>query len=79
VADDSVDRILDELLDELYHGQERVTQAEIYRRAIAADLPPEALSRIDAMPYGEYAIDEAAEVLHEGVPRRGLAGRGGEE
>jgi len=56
-------RQLDELLDEIYHGQERITQADIYRRAVAAELPAELLSRIAALPQGEYAIDEAAELL----------------
>ncbi|MFE9691327.1 hypothetical protein [Micromonospora sp. NPDC005806] len=56
-------RPLDELLDEIYHGQERVTQADIYRRAVAAELPAELLARIAALPQGEYAVDEAAELL----------------
>ncbi|MFG2057072.1 hypothetical protein ACGFI9_23925 [Micromonospora sp. NPDC048930] len=56
-------RPLDELLDDIYHGQERVTQADIYRRAVAAELPPELLTRIAALPQGEYAVDEVAELL----------------
>lgn len=56
-------RPLDDLLDDIYHGQERVTQADIYRRAVAADLPAELLARIAALPQGEYAVDEAAELL----------------
>ena len=54
---------LDDLLDDLYLGQERITQAEIYRRAVAAELPAELLARISALPEGEYAVDEAAELL----------------
>ncbi len=54
---------LDELLDDIYHGQERITQADIYRRAVAAELPAELLSRIAALPQGEYAVDEAADLL----------------
>lgn len=54
---------IDDLLDELYFGLERVTQAEIYRRAVAAEMPAELLARINAMPQGEYAIDEAADLL----------------
>ncbi|MFB9239292.1 hypothetical protein ACFFWC_27795 [Plantactinospora siamensis] len=54
---------LDDLLDDLWSGQERVTQAEIHRRAVAADMPADLLTRITAMPEGEYAVDEAAELL----------------
>lgn len=60
---------LDELLDEIYLGQERVSRAEIRRRALAVDLPVELLTRVDAMPEGEYAQEEAAEVLQVGVVR----------
>ncbi|MEU4714623.1 hypothetical protein AB0F73_13330 [Micromonospora purpureochromogenes] len=61
---DEVDtRQLDELLDDIYHGQERISQADIYRRAVAAELPPTLLSRIAALPQGEYAVDEAADLL----------------
>lgn len=57
------DGILINFLDDLYAGQERVTQAEIHRRAVAAELPADVLIRINAMPEGEYAVDEAAELL----------------
>ncbi|MFJ8581304.1 hypothetical protein [Micromonospora sp. NPDC093277] len=56
-------RLLDELLDDIYHGQERISQADIYRRAVAAELPAELLSRIAALPQGEYAVDEVADQL----------------
>jgi len=55
--------VLEDLLDEIYAGQERVTQAEIHRRAVATDVPADVLIRITAMPEGEYALDEAAELL----------------
>jgi len=58
-------RDLDELLDDIYLGQDRITQSEIHRRAVAAELPAELLIRITAMPQGEYAIDEAAEILSD--------------
>lgn len=64
MADQRSIRILD-LLDEIYRGQERITQAEIQRQAVAAELPADLLIRITAMPQGEYAIDEAAELLGE--------------
>lgn len=66
VADDRTTEIavvLDGLLDDIYAGQERITQAEIHRRAVAAELPADVLIRITALPEGEYAIDEAAELL----------------
>ncbi|MGC4854579.1 hypothetical protein ACLQ24_14590 [Micromonospora sp. DT4] len=63
VADEPDMRALYDLLDDIYRGQERTTQAEIYRRAVAAELPPELLARIDALPEGEYAVDEASDLL----------------
>jgi hypothetical protein len=54
---------LDALLDDLYSGQERITQTEIQRRAVAAEVPAELLTRITALPQGEYAVDEVAELL----------------
>jgi hypothetical protein len=63
VTDEVDTRQLDELLDDIYHGQERISQANIYRRAIAAELPPTLLSRIAALPQGEYAADEVADLL----------------
>ncbi|MEU4773018.1 hypothetical protein [Micromonospora sp. NPDC023633] len=56
-------RRLDELLEDLYHGQERISQADIYRRAVAAELPAQLLTRIAALPGGEYAVDEVADLL----------------
>ncbi|MEU1685804.1 hypothetical protein [Micromonospora sp. NPDC005707] len=56
-------RQLDELLDDIFRGQERMSQADIYRRAVSAELPADLLSRIDALPEGEYAVDEAADLL----------------
>ena len=56
-------RVLDEYLDEAYSGQERLSSADLQRGAVAADLPATALTRIDALPEGEYAQDEAAEAL----------------
>jgi hypothetical protein len=53
------------LLAEAYTGQERLSRDEIRRRALAADLPADELTRIDALPEGEYAEDEAVEALQE--------------
>ncbi|MCM0674349.1 hypothetical protein NCC78_06555 [Micromonospora phytophila] len=63
VTEEPDSRRLDELLDDLYHGQERISQADIYRRAVSAELPAQLLSRIAALPQGEYAADEAADLL----------------
>ena len=54
---------LDAFLDDAFDAQERLSSADLQRRAIAADLPAELLTRIDALPEGEYAQDEAAEAL----------------
>jgi hypothetical protein len=61
VSDDL--RVLDEFLDDAYAAQERLSSADLQRSAIAADLPAGALTRIDALPEGEYLQDEAAEAL----------------
>ena len=56
-------RELDEFLDNAFDAQERLSSSDLQRAAIAADLPASALTRIDALPEGEYAQDEAAEAL----------------
>ena len=56
-------RSLDAFLDDAYVGQERLTSADLKKNAVAADLPASLLTRIDALPEGEYAQDEAAEAL----------------
>ncbi len=56
-------RRLDEFLDDAYSGQERMTDVELQRSAVAADLPAELLTHIDALPEGMYSQDEAAEAL----------------
>ncbi|MEU6077520.1 hypothetical protein [Micromonospora sp. NPDC047074] len=63
VIDEPDTRRLDDLLEDLYHGQERISQADIYRRAVAAELPAQLLTRISALPEGEYAVDEVADLL----------------
>lgn len=56
---------LQTLLDDAYSGQERLSRDEIVRRAVAADLPAADLERVDALPEGEYAEDEAMEALRQ--------------
>jgi hypothetical protein len=60
---------LDDLLDQVYVAEERVSSAEIQRKAVAADLPADLLTRVDALPEGEYDRDEAFEILHGEVLR----------
>lgn len=52
---------LEELLDEVYVADERVTRDEIVRRATVADLPALTLTQLDALPEGEYAREEVVE------------------
>jgi hypothetical protein len=54
---------LDGFLDDAFDGQERLSSADLQRRAIASDLSATTLTRIDALPEGEYAQDEAAEAV----------------
>jgi len=61
-------RTIDRLLDDLYVGQERMSRDEIHRRAVAAELPPEAISVLDALPEGEYSQDEATAALAQLEP-----------
>jgi hypothetical protein len=56
---------LEAFLDEVFDAQERISSGDLQRRALAADLPAELLIRIDALPEGEYAQDEALDALHE--------------
>ncbi|MCN0154107.1 hypothetical protein [Salinispora arenicola] len=56
-------RRLDDLLEDLYRGQERISQGDIYRRAVAAQMPAGLLTRIGGLPEGEYSVDEAADLL----------------
>lgn len=50
-------------LEEVFVTQDRLSRDEIYRRAIAADAPPDVISALDGLPEGEYAQDEVAEVV----------------
>jgi hypothetical protein len=54
---------LDDFIDGLYVGTERVDREEIYRRAVAADLPATDLETLDRVPEGEYAQDELIEAI----------------
>jgi hypothetical protein len=56
-------RELDAFLDDAFEGQERLSSADLQRRAIASELSATTLTRIDALPEGEYAQDEAAEAV----------------
>jgi hypothetical protein len=54
---------LSELIDELYAALERIDRDEIYRRAVAAELPYDDMAVLDRLPEGEYAEDELNEAL----------------
>jgi hypothetical protein len=73
---------IDELLDDVYASQERVTRDMIHRRAVALDLPAEVIATLDALPEGEYAQEEVTEALAQltgppgtgmGIPPAGLS------
>jgi hypothetical protein len=54
---------LEQFLDELYLTDERLSRDEIVRAATASDLPALTLTRLDALPDGEYAFDEVVEAV----------------
>lgn len=56
---------IDGLLDEVYASRERVTRDEIYRRAVAADLPADVITAVGMLPEGEYAQDEVSEAINQ--------------
>jgi hypothetical protein len=56
-------RDVDELLDDVYMSQERMTRDDLHRRAVANNLPAEVIVALDALPEGEYAQDEVSEAL----------------
>jgi hypothetical protein len=56
---------LDQFLEGVYVGQQRLTNTEIQRSAVAAELPASLITRIDALPEGTYTVDEASEALHD--------------
>ena len=55
---------LDQFLDELYLTDDRMARDDIVRKAAAADLPAVTLTRLDALPEGEYAYEEVVEAVH---------------
>ncbi|WIM97563.1 hypothetical protein ACTOB_001094 [Actinoplanes oblitus] len=57
------DARLTTFLDDAYRAEERMSSGDLQRRAIAEDLPATLLTRIDALPEGEYLQDEAEEAL----------------
>jgi hypothetical protein len=58
---------LEAFLDEAFDAHERISSGDLQRRAIAADLPAGLMTRLDALPEGEYTQDEAVDALH-GLP-----------
>lgn len=68
---------LDMLLDEAFRGQDRVSSDELRRRAVAAELPAEPMGRVDALPEGEYDIDEVTDAIRSPSLRNALAAADG--
>jgi len=64
-------RDVDELLDDVYMSQERMTRDDLHRRAVAGNLPAEVIVALDALPEGEYAQDEVSEALLAITDERG--------
>jgi hypothetical protein len=58
---------IEQLLDDLYAGQERITRDAIHRRAVADDLPADQITRLETLPEGEYAYDEVLAALSTGA------------
>lgn len=54
---------LETRLDALFIGEERLSVAEIRRRAVAEDMSADVLLCIDILPEGEYAQDEVLDAL----------------
>lgn len=67
---------IDSVLGEVYVGQERVSQQEIYRRAVAADLPADVITALAALPEGEYTEDEVTEAVGATLPSATAPGTG---
>ncbi|GAA4258127.1 DUF6158 family protein [Dactylosporangium darangshiense] len=63
-------RDIEGLLDDVYAGQGRVSRSEIYRRAVAMNLPAEVVTVLESLPEGEYAQEEAGEALAQLRERR---------
>lgn len=57
---------LENLLTEMFDANERLSRDEIHRRAIAVDLPAALMTRVAALPEGDYAEDELREALGVG-------------
>jgi hypothetical protein len=53
----------EDFIDGLYAGTERLDRIEIYRRAVAAELPATDLEALDRVPEGEYTQDELLEAI----------------
>ncbi len=54
---------LETRLDALFIGEERLSVAEIRRRAVAGDMSSGVLLCIDTLPEGEYAQDEVLDAV----------------
>ena len=51
---------VDDILAEVFDGQDRLTGDEIFRRVTAAGADPDVIDRFRLFPQGEYSPEEAA-------------------
>jgi hypothetical protein len=56
---------VDDILAEVFDGQERLTGDEIFRRVTAAGADPDVIDRFRLFPQGEYSPEEAAYTFSE--------------
>jgi hypothetical protein len=56
---------VDEILTQVFDGQERMTGDEIFQRVITAGADPDAIDRFRLFPQGEYSQEEAAYTFSE--------------
>jgi len=52
-------------LANIFAGQERVSSAELRRRAVSADVGADVVTALDRLPVGEYTWDEVADALDQ--------------
>ena len=53
------------VLSDLYADVDRLTRDEIGRRAVAANVPADVISILQAVPEGDYSLDEVLDALEE--------------
>jgi Family of unknown function (DUF6158) len=51
------------VLTDLYAGVDRMTSDEVGRRAVAGNVPADVIAVLQAVPEGEYSLDEMLDAL----------------